>query len=59
MENCKGCPGVLDDCFFIEYSKRFKCPCFICIVKPMCIGICDDFNDFVTRYSKGTETKKG
>jgi hypothetical protein len=59
MENCKGCLGELEDCSFIDHSKRFKCPCFICIVKVMCEGICDDFSDFRTRYSEDTETKKG
>jgi len=59
MESCRGCLGELNDCLFAEYSKRFKCPCFICIVKVMCKGICNDFNDFMTRYSEDTETKKG
>jgi hypothetical protein len=57
MENCKGCPGVLHHCLFIDHSKRFKCPCFICIVKVICEGTCDDFDDFMTRYSEGTENK--
>jgi len=55
MKNCKGCMGVLYECYFIRYAEVFTCPCFMCIVKPICENVCEGFEEFMTRYAKGTD----
>ena len=49
MIECKGCPGLPNNCHFIKRAKKFKCPCFICLVKVMCENVCQEFKDFASR----------
>ncbi len=52
MKTCEGCLGVTYDCFYIEYTKKFKCPCFMCLVKVVCNVGCDEFEAFASKCIK-------
>jgi hypothetical protein len=42
MENCKGCNTKARClCIRIKFVIGTRCPCEICLVKPMCNTICD------------------
>ena len=56
---CKGCPGYIIDrssvltgnidlriCSYAKYNEEGNCPCTECIVKPMCVDSCEDYNTF-------------
>ena len=33
-------------CELIKYNSEGECPCTLCIVKPMCEQVCDDYLHF-------------
>jgi len=48
-EECKGC-SVVDDCGFLFFNTEETCPCFNCLIKPMCRKACEEW---IKRRSKG------
>jgi len=38
-------------CSYAKYNKEGYCPCSSCIVKPMCVDPCEDYNLF--RFNVG------
>jgi len=48
MEYCKGC-YTRNECLYTEGAKTIKCPCEICLVKAVCVTICNDYEDFADK----------
>lgn len=60
MENeCKGCTVYEDQICAIRLNPRIsetlQCPCMNCLVKIMCIGVCQEFNTYVKISGKEKE----
>jgi len=36
----------ISECSFADYNLNGECPCALCIVKMMCIDVCDIFLTF-------------
>ena len=51
---CEGCPEASSRDSNCYYSNNInadgKCPCTICIIKPMCLTACDCFHAYYQRY---------
>lgn len=50
MENCKGC-HIKDNCIYNikGISETTKCPCGICLIKAICVVICNDYREFADK----------
>lgn len=53
MNYCEGCCAyAFNDgdnmvyCYESKYNSEGECPCVKCIVKPMCLTICEDYIEF-------------
>ncbi len=47
MEGCKGCLNCDDICICrFEMYDASLCPCQICLIKGICIEICEEYNKF-------------
>lgn len=42
---CKGCKARYEECLLSDNIPD-DCPCQRCLVKVMCMGICDEFTDY-------------
>jgi len=51
MNNCKGCNSD-KHCAYTEYSN--DCPCSKCLVKVICLDICDELLEFNSNYHMKT-----
>jgi len=49
--NCEGCTDAPWNCN--KYNKDGSCPCTQCIVKTMCIDVCDKWNIWCVLKEKG------
>ncbi len=52
MENCKGCLGIINNCYYSKYVDKFNCPCVICLVKVVCRRRCNEFDKSTEQYIK-------
>ena len=55
-KQCEGCRSRRFCAYlpFIRGSKpRVICPCSLCVVKVMCNGICEEFQDYKNEYGEG------
>ena len=55
-EICIGCPINNDDigilsCGLITTKDNKQCPCTICLVKTMCNAACEEFKDYLYKYT--------
>lgn len=57
MTNCKGCHtknacNVRKAVIYINYieNNNLECPCTICLVKAICVKICDEYRQFSTKF---------
>lgn len=62
-EDCKGCITLSQEghCFsqFIPYISETKhCPCLTCLVKVICIGACEEFNEYSRECTRLNQFKK-
>ena len=53
MNYCEGCLAYTYSdgsemvcCYESKYNINGECPCVKCIVKMMCLSICDDYKEF-------------
>jgi len=54
-EECRGC--LLNEmhpepkqCFVQKSDQHQNCPCNICLVKSMCINLCEEYSDYGRDY---------
>lgn len=45
-DSCKGCRVKLDECFIQVNNMADNCPCSTCLVKGICLDICQERNDY-------------
>ena len=54
-DECKGCAA--DTCSVPPAFNDYKCPCILCIVKPMCSIYCDKYLIYEEKYKLSKEGK--